>query len=98
MQNIADNFINTYVSRRYKGIEGMALFIFSFKVCHLLPHSSVCVLHAHGTLFATVLADMLDTFIVYNERRRVTSSAKKKRKHADKSLHQVSLSDYLCCL
>lgn len=31
----------------------------------------------------------LDTFIVYNERRKVTSSAKKKRQHADKSLHQV---------
>lgn len=33
--------------------------------------------------------DMLDTFIVYNERRKVTSSAKKKRRHADKSLHQT---------
>ncbi|KAK1284441.1 hypothetical protein QJS10_CPB21g01343 [Acorus calamus] len=31
----------------------------------------------------------LDTFIVYNERRRVTSSAKKKRKSSDKSLHQT---------
>ncbi|RVX03010.1 UTP--glucose-1-phosphate uridylyltransferase 3, chloroplastic [Vitis vinifera] len=40
-------------------------------------------------MLATVLADVLDTFIVYNERRRVTSSAKKKRKHADKSLHQT---------
>ncbi|XP_059627949.1 UTP--glucose-1-phosphate uridylyltransferase 3, chloroplastic [Cornus florida] len=35
------------------------------------------------------LEDMLDTFIVYNERRKVTSSAKKKRRHADKSLHQT---------
>ncbi|KAF2319143.1 hypothetical protein GH714_013553 [Hevea brasiliensis] len=33
--------------------------------------------------------DKLDTFIVYNERRRVTSSAKRKRKHADKYLHQT---------
>ncbi|CAL0327916.1 unnamed protein product [Lupinus luteus] len=33
--------------------------------------------------------DKLDTFIVYNERRRVTSSAKKKRRHGDKSLHQT---------
>ncbi|XP_057804639.1 UTP--glucose-1-phosphate uridylyltransferase 3, chloroplastic isoform X2 [Salvia miltiorrhiza] len=33
--------------------------------------------------------DDLDTFIVYNERRKVTSSAKKKRRHADKSLHQT---------
>jgi hypothetical protein len=32
----------------------------------------------------------LDTFMVYNERKRVTSSAKKKRKPEDKSLHQVS--------
>ncbi|GAB4827621.1 UTP--glucose-1-phosphate uridylyltransferase 3, chloroplastic [Ancistrocladus abbreviatus] len=54
MQNIADNFCNTYASRCYKGIE-----------------------------------DMLDTFIVYNERRRVTSSAKRKRRHLDKSMHQT---------
>lgn len=54
MQNIADNFLNTYTSRCYKGIE-----------------------------------DELDTFIVYNERRRVTSSAKKKRRPAEKSLHQT---------
>ncbi|KAH7537591.1 hypothetical protein FEM48_Zijuj03G0109200 [Ziziphus jujuba var. spinosa] len=33
--------------------------------------------------------DELDTFIVFNERRRVTSSAKKKRRHTDKSLHQT---------
>ncbi|KAL7214746.1 hypothetical protein ACSBR1_027016 [Camellia fascicularis] len=33
--------------------------------------------------------DVLDTFIVYNERRKVTSSAKRKRRHADKSLHQT---------
>lgn len=31
----------------------------------------------------------LDTFIVYNERRKVTSSAKKERKDTDKSLHQT---------
>uniref|UniRef100_A0A5B7BSI7 UGP3-like C-terminal hexapeptide repeats domain-containing protein n=1 Tax=Davidia involucrata TaxID=16924 RepID=A0A5B7BSI7_DAVIN len=54
MQNIADNFFNTYSSRLYKGVE-----------------------------------DVLDTFIVYNERRKVTSSAKKKRRHADKTLHQT---------
>ncbi|XP_031373607.1 UTP--glucose-1-phosphate uridylyltransferase 3, chloroplastic isoform X2 [Punica granatum] len=35
------------------------------------------------------IEDDLDTFIVCNERRRVTSSAKKKRKHSDKSLHQT---------
>lgn len=43
MQNIADNFFNTYASRCYKGVEGMALFIFLCKVCHLLLPSSVCV-------------------------------------------------------
>ncbi|CAN6587679.1 unnamed protein product [Malus baccata var. baccata] len=35
------------------------------------------------------IEDKLDTFIVYNERRRVTSSAKRKRRHAEKSLHQT---------
>ncbi|KAJ4970072.1 hypothetical protein NE237_003171 [Protea cynaroides] len=54
MQNIADNFTNTFSSRCYAGIE-----------------------------------DALDTFIVYNERKRVTSSAKKKRRHTNKSLHQT---------
>ncbi|KAJ1417702.1 Nucleotide-diphospho-sugar transferase [Sesbania bispinosa] len=54
MQNIADNYFNSYSSRCYNGVE-----------------------------------DKLDTFIVYNERRRVTSSAKKKRKHGNKSLHQT---------
>ncbi|GMN41255.1 hypothetical protein TIFTF001_010460 [Ficus carica] len=33
--------------------------------------------------------DTLDTYIVFNERKRVTSSAKKKRRHTDKSLHQT---------
>ncbi|KAL8520290.1 hypothetical protein ACS0TY_011002 [Phlomoides rotata] len=33
--------------------------------------------------------DDLDTFIVYNERRKVTSSAKKSRKHAHKSMQQT---------
>ncbi|XP_050209202.1 UTP--glucose-1-phosphate uridylyltransferase 3, chloroplastic [Mercurialis annua] len=54
MQNIADNFLNTYRSRCYQEVE-----------------------------------DNLDTFIVYNERRKVTSSAKKKRKQGDNSLHQT---------
>ncbi|KAG8390128.1 hypothetical protein BUALT_Bualt01G0051300 [Buddleja alternifolia] len=58
MQNIADNFANTYSSRGYE-----------------VP----------GKIFA----EELDTFIVYNERRKVTSSAKKRRRHADKSLHQT---------
>ncbi|XP_074287197.1 UTP--glucose-1-phosphate uridylyltransferase 3, chloroplastic isoform X2 [Silene latifolia] len=54
MQNIADNFCNTYGSRYYG-----------------------------------VKEDHLDTYMVYNERRRVTSSAKKKRKHGNNSLHQT---------
>ncbi|XP_010257085.1 PREDICTED: UTP--glucose-1-phosphate uridylyltransferase 3, chloroplastic isoform X2 [Nelumbo nucifera] len=54
MQNIADNFLNTYSSRCYKDVE-----------------------------------DALDTFIVYNERKRVTSSAKKKKRNTDKSLRQT---------
>ncbi|WJX38488.1 UTP--glucose-1-phosphate uridylyltransferase 3, chloroplastic [Trifolium repens] len=54
MQNIADNYFNSYSNRCYNGVE-----------------------------------DKLDTFIVYNERRRVTSSAKKKRRHGYKSLRQT---------
>ncbi|KAJ6836989.1 UTP--glucose-1-phosphate uridylyltransferase 3, chloroplastic [Iris pallida] len=54
MQNIADNFLNTFTSRCNKDIESE-----------------------------------LDTFIVFNERKRVTSSAKRKRKPTDKSLHQA---------
>uniref|UniRef100_A0ACD5T9R2 Uncharacterized protein n=1 Tax=Avena sativa TaxID=4498 RepID=A0ACD5T9R2_AVESA len=54
MQNIADNFANTYSHRCSKGIESE-----------------------------------LDTFIVYNERKKVTSSAKRKLKPEDSSLHQT---------
>ena len=36
-----------------------------------------------------VWADELDTFVIYNERRKVTSSAKRRRKPTDTSLHQV---------
>ncbi|XP_051121257.1 UTP--glucose-1-phosphate uridylyltransferase 3, chloroplastic [Andrographis paniculata] len=54
MQNIADNFGNTYSSRCYKSVK-----------------------------------DEIDTFIVYNERKKVTSSAKKRRKHGDKLLQQT---------
>lgn len=35
------------------------------------------------------IKDELDTYIVYNERRKVTSSAKRKRRHGNKSLHQT---------
>ncbi|KAK8473790.1 hypothetical protein PHAVU_001G244900 [Phaseolus vulgaris] len=58
MQNIADNYSNSYSSRCYNDVE-----------------------------------DELDTFIVYNERRRVTSSAKKKRRQGDKSLHQIEANE-----
>ncbi|CAN6332751.1 unnamed protein product [Urochloa humidicola] len=54
MQNIADNFMNTYDYKCSKEIESE-----------------------------------LDTFIVYNERKRVTSSAKRKMKSEDRSLHQT---------
>ncbi|PIA32431.1 hypothetical protein AQUCO_04500200v1 [Aquilegia coerulea] len=54
MQNIADNFLNTYSSRQYNVVE-----------------------------------DTLDTYIVYNKRERVTSSAKRKRILANKSLRQT---------
>ncbi|KMS99348.1 hypothetical protein BVRB_2g045760 [Beta vulgaris subsp. vulgaris] len=54
MQNIADDFCNTYPSRCYG-----------------------------------VKEDVLDTFMVYNERKKVTSSAKKKRKQGGMSLHQT---------
>ncbi|XP_024970468.1 UTP--glucose-1-phosphate uridylyltransferase 3, chloroplastic isoform X2 [Cynara cardunculus var. scolymus] len=54
MQNIADNFVNSFSSQCFEGVE-----------------------------------EMLDTFIVYNHRRKVTSSAKKKRKPDDMSLHQT---------
>ncbi|KAI0519281.1 hypothetical protein KFK09_006723 [Dendrobium nobile] len=60
MQNIADNFLNTYASRCNEGIQSL-----------------------------------LDTFILYNERRRVTSSAKRKRKMVDKSLHQTPDGSFL---
>ncbi|CAD5164393.1 UTP--glucose-1-phosphate uridylyltransferase 3, chloroplastic [Musa acuminata AAA Group] len=35
------------------------------------------------------IESVLDTFIVYNERKRVTSSAKRKRKQTSNSLHQT---------
>ncbi|KAF6164905.1 hypothetical protein GIB67_017108 [Kingdonia uniflora] len=54
MQNIADNFLNTYSSRCYSGVE-----------------------------------DSLDTFVVYNERKRVTSSAKRRKVHTDRSMRQT---------
>lgn len=49
------------------------------------------------TLLLRVSTDILDTFIVYNERRRVTSSAKKKRKPSDTSLHQVVFQIFFFC-
>ncbi|XP_066364792.1 UTP--glucose-1-phosphate uridylyltransferase 3, chloroplastic-like isoform X1 [Miscanthus floridulus] len=60
MQNIADDFMNTYNYRCSKGIETISY-----------------------------LTGELNTFIVYNERKRVTSSAKRKLKSEDRSLHQT---------
>lgn len=37
----------------------------------------------------SVQYDSLDTFVIYNERRKVTSSAKRRRKPTDFSLHQT---------
>ncbi|KAI5055644.1 hypothetical protein GOP47_0029165 [Adiantum capillus-veneris] len=39
--------------------------------------------------------DSLDTFVVYNQRRKVTSSAKRQRKPADFSLHQTPDGSFL---
>ncbi|KAF9683993.1 hypothetical protein SADUNF_Sadunf04G0071600 [Salix dunnii] len=36
-----------------------------------------------------VVEDKRDTFIMYNERRKVTSSAMSKKRHSDNSLHQT---------
>ncbi|XP_068669032.1 UTP--glucose-1-phosphate uridylyltransferase 3, chloroplastic-like [Aristolochia californica] len=46
-------------------------------------------LNAYSTRRRKGVEDELDTFIVYNERRKVTSSAKRKRRHMEKSLHQT---------
>ncbi|XWS65818.1 hypothetical protein CRYUN_Cryun05aG0146300 [Craigia yunnanensis] len=54
----------------------------------ILETSTVSLVAGWSALYKGV-EDKLDTFIVYNKRRRVTSSAKKKRKHADMSLHQT---------
>ncbi|PRQ59485.1 putative UTP--glucose-1-phosphate uridylyltransferase [Rosa chinensis] len=46
-------------------------------------------LNTHPSRDYKGIEDKLDTFIVFNKRRRVTSSTKRKRRHADKSLHQT---------
>ncbi|KAF7132369.1 hypothetical protein RHSIM_Rhsim09G0179300 [Rhododendron simsii] len=45
--------------------------------------------NAHSSRRCEGVEDNLDTFIVYNERRKVTSSAKKKRRYGDKSFPQT---------
>ncbi|MFS7958244.1 putative UTP--glucose-1-phosphate uridylyltransferase [Helianthus anomalus] len=47
------------------------------------------LVNSFSTRCSEGVEEMLDTFIVYNHRRKVTSSAKKKRKPADMSLHQT---------
>ncbi|GMH04189.1 hypothetical protein Nepgr_006028 [Nepenthes gracilis] len=45
--------------------------------------------NAYSSRLCEGIENTLDTFIVHNERRRVTSSAKRKRRHGDKSLQQT---------
>ena len=87
MQNIADSFFNTSSSQCYNDVEGInATFLYNCKCKHhYLPSVIFRDIELH------ISPDILDTFIVYNERRRVTSSAKRTRKHASESLHQVML-------
>ncbi|KAJ0909462.1 putative UTP--glucose-1-phosphate uridylyltransferase [Helianthus annuus] len=47
------------------------------------------LVNSFSTRCSEGVEELLDTFIVYNHRRKVTSSAKKKRKPADMSLHQT---------
>lgn len=88
MQNIADNYSNSYSSRCYNDVEGMPYIIHVF-VWSDKPYVPFAIELSLTKTLHIMWADKLDTFIVYNERRRVTSSAKKKRRHGDKSLHQV---------
>ncbi|KAM7275795.1 hypothetical protein ACFE04_017661 [Oxalis oulophora] len=70
-----------------------------FGQCHSAHGGRLeCTMQSIADNFATTysskfinggLEDGLDTFLVYNKRRRVTSSAKRKRKHMEKSLHQT---------
>ena len=55
----------------------------------LYPTTLLFVSHV---LEFSYLTGELDTFIVYNERKKVTSSAKRKLKPEDRSLHQVNIS------
>lgn len=84
MQNIADNFSNKFTSRCQGSLEGKFIWISCNDLCIYVFKS------LNGTYSLNmILSDKLDTFIVYNERRRVTSSAKKKKPHASAALHQV---------
>lgn len=80
MQNIADQFLNVYTSRHYGVIEGTNI----WDDCSWLLFNFF-----YSNQLTMTRADELDTFIVYNDRRKVTSSAKRKRRCGDKSLHQV---------
>lgn len=92
MQNIADNYFNTYSSRCYNDVEGISnIFLLDLTSRIFFPFT----FNYSNSILIYLWADQLDTFIVYNERRRVTSSAKRKRRHGDKCLHQVWSSDSL---
>lgn len=58
---------------------------------NLIPFQQISCILMIFILPYNLIAEKLDTFIVYNHRRKVTSSAKKKRKPSDMSLHQVHL-------
>lgn len=87
MQNISDSFSNTYTSRCYEGVEGLEMCSILWKSFHTFYFSFPANM---GFILVKTYAG-LDTFIVYNERRKVTSSAKKRRRHGDKSLQQVQV-------
>ncbi|CAH9121476.1 unnamed protein product [Cuscuta epithymum] len=74
------------------------LFRDQFGVSHSVPGGRLeCTMQNIADNFTSIFSsrcyesaeDGLDTFIVYNERKKVTSSAKKKRSHAANSLRQT---------
>ena len=59
---------------------------------HIMPSQQIHTPPSPSTSPSTVdwrVGGPLDTFLVYNDRRKVTSSAKRRRKPNDTNLHQV---------
>lgn len=81
--------MNMYNYRCSKGIESMwvVTYLLHMYQCFYPITFSICVSGFSNLIFT----GELDTFIVYNERKRVTSSAKRKLKSEDRSLHQVNI-------